>query len=180
MEIIGEEWDVLGLHDIGCEEDVPETQMTIEGNSRQKAEWVCAHYGVDCFSDDTGLEVEALNGEPGVRSARYAGEQHDMKANLKLLMKKMDGVENRRARFRTVVTLVQNGKVIQFEGVVNGTIGKDLKGDNGFGYDPVFIPEGGNRTFAEMTDEEKNAISHRGKAMQKLKAYLDAQKKTGI
>ncbi len=172
-EIIGSAFDVLGLDDIGCHEEIPETQPTIEGNSRQKARWLNEHYGVDCFSDDTGLEVEALNGAPGVRSARYATDGHDMDANVALLLKNLQGVNNRKARFRTVVTLILNGEEHQFEGIVEGHITCQRSGNEGFGYDPVFVPEGESRTFAEMSDNEKNAISHRGRAMRLLARFLN-------
>lgn len=171
--IIGPAFDVLGLDDIGCHEEIPETQPTIEGNSRQKAQWLKRRYGVDCFSDDTGLEVEALDGAPGVRSARYATDGHDMDANVTLLLKNMQGVNNRKARFRTVVTLILNGEEHQFEGVVEGHITCQRSGNEGFGYDPVFVPEGESRTFAEMSDDEKNAISHRGRALRLLARFLN-------
>ena len=171
-EIIGSAYNVVGLKDIACNDDIPETQPTLEGNSLQKAQWVKQNYGVDCFSDDTGLEVEALNGAPGVHSARYANGTHDMAANLDLLMRNMEGVTNRKARFRTVVTLLLGDECHQFEGIVNGHIALRRGGSEGFGYDPVFIPEGESRTFAEMTDEEKNAISHRGRAMRQLADFL--------
>lgn len=165
---------LLSLKDVGCEEELPENQKTLEGNSLQKAEYVCQNYNVDCFADDTGLEVIALDGEPGVYSARYAGEERDSVKNMMLLLKNLEDKENRKAQFRTVISLCINGKMKQFEGVVKGTIATEFKGDKGFGYDPIFIPDGYETTFAEMSLAEKNKISHRGIAVQKLVDYLMA------
>jgi XTP/dITP diphosphohydrolase len=162
------------LSEIGCTVDLPETQPTLEGNARQKAAYVWEHFGVSCFADDTGLEVAALNGEPGVLSARYAGPQRDSFENMQLLLERLQGQTNRSARFRTVISLVLNGEWHQFEGMVNGRITEQLSGEKGFGYDPVFIPEGHTRTFAQMALEEKNALSHRGRAVAKLVAFLQA------
>lgn len=160
------------LAQIGCNEELPETQTTLEGNARQKAQYVFEHFEINCFADDTGLEVEALNGEPGVYSARYAGEQRNNLDNIKLLLEKLQGQSNRKARFRTIITLILDGEYFDFEGVVEGKITEEVRGKEGFGYDPVFVPDGYNKTFAEMTSEEKNQISHRGKAIEKLVAYL--------
>ncbi|MCC8177395.1 MAG: RdgB/HAM1 family non-canonical purine NTP pyrophosphatase [Bacteroidales bacterium] len=166
------EWEVVSLSDLGCHEDIPETGATLEDNALQKAQWVAQKYGVDCFADDTGLEVYSLGGEPGVRSARYAGEGHDSQANMKKLLERLEGQVDRRARFRTVIALIRNGQVQQMDGVVEGTIRLEPSGVGGFGYDPVFQPENKEVTFAEMSAEEKNSISHRGRAMAKLKAIL--------
>ncbi len=164
---------LLGLEQIGCNEELPEEQKTLEGNSLQKAEYVCQKYKINCFADDTGLEVIALDGEPGVFSARYAGEERDSVKNMNLLLEKLQDKENRNAQFRTVISLCLDGKVKQFEGIVKGTIIKEFKGDAGFGYDPVFVPEGYDQTFAEMSLAEKNKISHRGIAVRKLADFLN-------
>ncbi len=169
-------FEIIGLDDIGCEEELPETSPTIDGNALEKARYVHRNYQVDCFSEDTGLEVEALDGAPGVYSARYAGPANDAEANMTLLLSNMKGVENRKARFRTVIALILDGKEHTFEGVVNGQVIHIKKGRGGFGYDPIFMPDGYNRTFAQMTVEEKNAISHRGQAIAKLKAFLEGAK----
>jgi XTP/dITP diphosphohydrolase len=173
--LLGEQYEIKSLKDIGCEEDIPETSPTIEGNALQKARYVVEHYGFDCFSEDTGLEVTALNGEPGVYSARYAGAGKDPEANIDLLLKKLEGTENREARFRTVIALIQNGEEHTFEGIVKGRITRNRQGKGGFGYDPVFIPEGYERSFAEMSRSEKNAVSHRGRAIRKFLAFLQQQ-----
>lgn len=166
---------LLSLADIGCEEELPETQDTLEGNARQKAEYVLHNYGVACFADDTGLEVTALNGEPGVYSARYAGPQRRAEDNVAKLLQELQGAADRSARFRTVVALASaDGSVHEFAGEVGGTIIEEARGAGGFGYDPVFVPaEGNGRTFAEMTGTEKNRISHRARAVAKLLAYLN-------
>jgi len=166
-------YKLLSLEDIGCLVELPEEQDTIEGNSRQKAMYVWDNYQVNCFADDTGLEVKALNGAPGVYSARYAGPQRDNSDNIKHLLQNMKGETNREAQFRTCITLILNGQEHQFEGIVTGHITEEWKGDKGFGYDPVFIPSGYSRTFAEMDASEKNAISHRGIATQKLISFLN-------
>lgn len=166
--------EILSLADISCEDDIPETADTLEGNALIKARWVKEHYGYDCFADDTGLEVDALGGQPGVYSARYAGPDHDSKANMKLLLQNLNGVENRDARFRTVIALVMNGEEHLFEGIVNGHITETASGMSGFGYDPVFCPEGHQETFAEMTAEAKNKISHRGRAVACLLDYFSS------
>jgi XTP/dITP diphosphohydrolase len=163
---------LLSLKDIGCFEDVPETQTTIEGNAKQKAEYIKLHYGFDCFADDTGLEVEALNNEPGVYSARYAGEQRDANDNMNLLLKNLTDKANRNAQFKTVIALHLNGELKTFTGICKGTITKEKSGAKGFGYDPIFKPEGFEQTFAEMNLEEKNKIGHRGKAVLQLVMFL--------
>ena len=160
------------LAQIGCTEELPETQDTLEGNSKQKAAYVFEHFQINCFADDTGLEVYALNNEPGVYSARYAGPQRNNLNNIELLLKNLKGKTDRRARFRTSITLVLDEEYFQFDGIVEGTIIEEMRGANGFGYDPVFVPEGSDKTFAEMSAEEKNKISHRGRAIAKLVAYL--------
>lgn len=170
--ILGDEFELLGLKDIGCNEEIPEDHPTLEGNARQKAFYVYDKYGYSCFADDTGLEVEALNNEPGVFSARYAGEDKNPQANMDKLLEKMAKINNRKARFRTVISLVTNGDEKQFEGIVKGEITRQKQGGSGFGYDPVFLPEGFTKTFAEMELEQKNKISHRGRAVQKLVRYL--------
>lgn len=170
--ILDGQFNILGLDSIGCTEDIPETQPTIEGNALQKAEYVVEHYGVDCFAEDTGLEIDALNGEPGVYSARYAGPQRDSEANIRLALSKLKGKENRGAQFKTVIALIQNGQTTTFEGIVRGKIIEEKRGSGGFGYDPVFVPEGYELTFAEMDTETKNKISHRAIAVEKLKEFL--------
>ncbi|MCX2738595.1 non-canonical purine NTP diphosphatase [Pontibacter anaerobius] len=165
-------YELLSLQDIGCNEELPEEQDTLEGNSRQKAEYVWDNYSVSCFADDTGLEVEALNGEPGVYSARYAGPQRSDADNINKLLESLQGQQNRRARFRTSITLILDGQQHQFEGIVTGSIATEWQGDKGFGYDPVFIPDGHDRTFAQMSAGEKNAISHRGRATEELVRFL--------
>ena len=171
-EILGEGFELVTPADFGITEDIPETAETLEGNALQKARYVYSKTGLDCFADDTGLEVEALNGAPGVRSARYAGDEHDFDANNALLLKNLEGESNRKARFRTVIALILGGKEYLFEGKVEGTIIDHMTGSEGFGYDPMFVPEGETRTFAEMSAEEKNAISHRGRAVAKLVEFL--------
>lgn len=163
---------LLSLSDIGCEVELPETGDTLEANAFQKASYVFEHYGVTCFADDTGLEVEALDGAPGVFSARYAGPQKQSDDNIDLLLKNLTGKQNRRAQFRTVIALIGPNVRAQFTGVVTGTILTERRGTGGFGYDPVFLPDGFSKTMAEMSMEEKNAISHRGRAIEKLVAWL--------
>ena len=167
---------ILSLNDIDCTEDIPETQPTIEGNASQKAFYVYENYNNNCFADDTGLEIEALDGRPGVLSARYAGEAKNADDNMKKILLEMQDVTNRKARFKTVISLVIDGKEELFEGVVNGTILTQKRGEKGFGYDPIFQPEGSDKTFAEMDLDEKGKISHRGIAVAKLVAYLSALK----
>ncbi|GAB3287428.1 Maf family protein [Hymenobacter tenuis] len=171
--------ELLSLADIGCQEELPETQDTLEGNARQKAQYVWDHFGVACFADDTGLEVEALNGDPGVYSARYAGPQRSATDNVQKLLQELSGHANRAAQFRTVVALVQpDGQVLDFAGMVPGRITEELRGHEGFGYDPIFQPtEGDGRTFAQMTLAEKNSISHRARAVAKLVQYLQEEVK---
>lgn len=172
--MLSDQFEVVSLKDIGCTEDIPETRPTIEGNALQKAEYVKEKFGLDCFSEDTGLEVDALGGEPGVRSARYAGEGRSSEANMDLLLEKLKDQSNRKARFRTVIALILNGKTHTFEGIAGGNIRTERSGAGGFGYDPIFEPEGHSVTFAEISSEEKNRISHRGKAVRKLTAFLEA------
>lgn len=163
----------MSLADIGCNEDIPETAGTLDGNALMKAQYIKEHYGMDCFSDDTGLEIDALGGEPGVYSARYGGVAHDSERNMDKVLAKMEGVSERSARFRTVIVLIEGDKVSKFEGKVEGRILTERHGAEGFGYDPIFAPvEADGRTFAEMTAQEKNAISHRGRATAALVKYL--------
>jgi XTP/dITP diphosphohydrolase len=164
---------VLSLEDIGCSEELPETGDTLEANSAQKARYVWEHYRIPCFADDTGLEVEALGGEPGVYSARYAGPQRKDADNIDLLLAKLQDKTDRQARFRTLITYIDaRGQEFQFDGKVEGEILPARQGDGGFGYDPIFAPEGSERSFAQMSLEEKNAISHRGRAVKKLVDFL--------
>jgi XTP/dITP diphosphohydrolase len=165
---------LLSLADIGCTEDIPETSPTIEGNASQKAFYVYEKYGRNCFADDTGLEVAALNGMPGVMSARYAGDAKDANANMDKLLKELGTMNDRRARFKTVISLVLDGKETLFEGIVDGRILEDKRGAQGFGYDPVFLADGFNRSFAEMELQEKNLISHRAAAIKKLVKFLSS------
>ena len=167
---------ILSLSDIGCFEELPETRDTLEGNSLQKAEYVFTNFSIPCFADDTGLEVPALNNAPGVYSARYAGSQRNSDDNIELLLKNLNGTANRQAQFRTIITLIGLDKIYTFEGIVKGTIANERKGAGGFGYDPVFIPEGHARSFGEMSLEEKNQMSHRAIAVQKLISFLTAFK----
>ncbi len=171
---LGDTFTIKTLRDIGCTDELPETTGTIPGNSRQKADYVWTHIGVSCFADDSGLEVDALNGEPGVDSAHYSGSR-DHGRNVQKLLANLLGQTNRRARFVTVFTLVLHGVEHQFEGVVNGQITSEPRGTGGFGYDPIFLPDGYEQTFAEMTIEEKNAMSHRARALTKMVAYLKEQ-----
>ena len=168
---------VLSLADINCHDEIPETADTLEGNALIKAHWVKDKYGFDCFADDTGLMVDALDGGPGVYSARYAGEHCSPDDNIALLLEKLNGEKNRKARFVTVVALIYDGKEYLFEGEVKGVIAQEHCGKSGFGYDPVFVPENSSLSFAEMTSEEKNSISHRGRAMSKLALFLNSADK---
>ena len=182
--ILGESIEVLSLKDIGCDIDIPETGTTLEANALQKAQFIYDHYHMDCFADDTGLEVDALNGAPGVYSARYAGgEGHDSEANMTKLLHELGNNNNRKARFRTVIALIQKKDVCpcgctsikqihQFEGIVNGEIIRERRGGEGFGYDPIFQPEGYDKTFAELGMDIKNHISHRARAVAKLAEFL--------
>ena len=171
-DILGGSFRIASLKEIGCTDDISETADTLEGNALQKARYVKDKFGYDCFADDTGLEVEALGGAPGVFSARYAGPGHDSEANMRKLLKELEGKTNRQAQFRTVVALLLDGEEYTFEGIVRGTILTERRGTAGFGYDPVFVPEGYAETFAEMGSEEKNRISHRARAVQKLADFL--------
>lgn len=174
--ILGDKIEVLSLKDINCDADIPETADTLEGNAALKAEYIYKNYGLDCFADDTGLEVEALGGAPGVYSARYAGgDGHDSEANMRKLLKKLDGEQNRKAQFRTAICLIEQGEEHLFEGIVKGSIIEQKRGASGFGYDPVFMPEGYEETFAEMGNAEKNKISHRARAVEKLCEYLNGK-----
>ena len=171
-DIVGDKYEILGLKDIGWDVDIPETSDTLEGNAEIKARFIKEHYGYDCFADDTGLEVEVLDGAPGVMSARYAGDNHDSLANMEVLLSNMKDKENRKARFRTVIALNINDEIKLMDGIVNGVITHSPQGDKGFGYDPIFKPDGYEETFAMMNSELKNSISHRGKATSKLIEYL--------
>lgn len=177
-EIVGHKFNILSLAQIGCHDDIPETASTIEGNAEMKARYVKQHYGYDCFSDDTGLEIDALGGEPGVYSARYAGPGHDSEANIDKVLAKLQGVppERRTARFRTAVALLQGQQLHIFEGKVEGHILTERHGTGGFGYDSIFAPvEGQGLTFAQMQPQEKNAMSHRGRAVARLVQFLASQ-----
>ena len=173
--IISDKIKIVSLSDIGCHDDIPETADTLEGNALLKAAYIKKHFGYDCFADDTGLEVEALNGEPGVRSARYAGYAHDSNANIAKLLHALEGQLNRKARFRTVIAFIGNDKTTCFEGIINGEIIEEKRGETGFGYDPVFIPDGYSQTFAELGAEIKNKISHRAIAVCKLAEHLEIE-----
>lgn len=171
--ILGDAYEVLSLSELGVHEDIPETADTLEGNALMKAQYIHDHYGIDCFADDTGLEVKALGGEPGVHSARYAdnGPGHDSEANIDKLLTKLSGIDNRKARFRTIVALILNGETHLFEGEVRGTILNERQGKGGFGYDPIFMPDGFDLSFAQLGDE-KNVISHRAIALARLTSFL--------
>ena len=170
--IVGDKVEVLSLNDIGCHDDIPETADTLQGNALIKARYIYEKFGVDCFTDDTGLEVEALDGAPGVYSARYAGEECDSEANMQKLLQNLTGKSNRNAQFRTVIALIIKGEEKLFNGIVKGTITEEKRGDSGFGYDPVFVPEGFSESFAQMSGDMKNSISHRYRATQELSNYL--------
>ena len=183
-DILGSDYEVVSLKEIGCDVDIPETGNTLEENALQKAQYVYDHYHVSCFADDTGLEVEALDGAPGVHSARYAeGTDHDSEANMAKLLRELDGKENRQARFRTVICYIEKQdvspcvctsikKIHQFEVIFNGNTATEKHGTEGFGYDPIFVPEGYDQSFAELGEEIKNGISHRARAVAKLVEYL--------
>ena len=183
-DILGSDYEVVSLKAIGCDVDIPETGNTLEENALQKAQYVYDHYHLSCFADDTGLEVEALDGAPGVHSARYAeGTDHDSEANMAKLLRELDGKENRKARFRTVICYIEKKdvcpcgctsikKIHQFDGIVNGSIATEKHGTEGFGYDPIFVPEGYDQSFAQLGEEIKNSISHRARAVAKLAEYL--------
>lgn len=170
--IVGDKVEVLSLNDIGCHDDIPETADTLQGNALIKARYIHEKFGVDCFADDTGLEVEALDGAPGVYSARYAGEECDSEANMQKLLQNLTGKSNRNAQFRTVIALIIKGEEKLFNGIVKGTITEEKRGDSGFGYDPVFVPEGFSESFAQMSGDMKNSISHRYRATLELSNYL--------
>ena len=183
-DILGSDYEVVSLKEIGCNVDIPETGNTLEENALQKAQYVYDHYHLSCFADDTGLEVEALDGAPGVHSARYAeGTDHDSEANMAKLLRELDGKENRKARFRTVICYIEKKdvcpcgctsikKIHQFDGIVEGHIATEKQGTEGFGYDPIFVPEGYDQSFAQLGEEIKNSISHRARAVAKLAEYL--------
>lgn len=171
--ILGSSFEVMSLNELGCHDDIPETGTTLEENARQKAQYIYDKYHCNVFADDTGLEVDALGGKPGVYSARYAGgEGHDSEANMTKLLKNLEGETNRKAQFRTVIALILDGKTSLFDGIVEGEIIKERRGGEGFGYDPIFQPEGYDKTFAELGNDIKNTISHRARAVAKLAAFL--------
>ena len=171
-DIVGDRVEVLSLSDIDCNDDIPETADTLQGNALIKARYIYEKYGVDCFADDTGLEVEALDGAPGVYSARYAGEECDSEANMKKLLHNLTDKNNRNAQFRTVIALIINGEERLFNGIVKGVIATEKMGTSGFGYDPIFIPEGFSESFAQMDSSMKNSISHRYRATEELSKFL--------
>lgn len=174
--ILGQEFNIVSLNDIGCHDNIPETGNTLEENASQKSNYIASRYALDCFADDTGLEVDALGGQPGVHSARYAEEtDHDSQANMAKLLDKLGNNNNRKARFRTVISLIVHGKEYRFEGIVEGHIAHQPRGVRGFGYDPVFIPDGYDKSFAELGDEVKNQISHRARAVRKLAEHIKQQ-----
>jgi XTP/dITP diphosphohydrolase len=173
QSLIGDNFAIKSLRQIGCTEDIPETAPTLEGNALLKAQYVYNTFGKNCFADDTGLEIESLDGRPGVFSARYATDGHDFEANIDKVLEELTEVKNRKARFRTVIALILDGSVHYFEGIVTGEIISERKGIKGFGYDPVFLPDGYDRTFAEMPLPEKNKISHRARAVNKLVDFLN-------
>ena len=174
--ILESEYQIVSLSDLNCTDDIAETADTLEGNALIKAKYIHEKFGLDCFADDTGLEIEALNGAPGVFSARYAGENHDAQKNMAKVLDLMSGSDNRKACFRTVVALIQGNTTCFFEGKINGKISRQASGRSGFGYDPIFVPEGYELSFAELSSEEKNLISHRALAVQKLTDYLRQKK----
>lgn len=176
-DILGNDFEIVSLAELGCFDDIPETADTLEDNALQKAHYISDRYGVDCFADDTGLEVEAFNGGPGIYTARFGtmngyGDSHDAEANTRCLLDKLNGAENRKAQFRTAIALIMDGKEYLFEGIVRGEIATEKRGDKGFGYDPVFIPEDYGLTFAELGVDVKNEISHRARAVKKLAEFL--------
>jgi len=172
QNMLGRDFEILSLEEIGCHEELPEEQDTLEGNSEQKARYVYDNYGINCFADDTGLEIDALAGAPGVYSARYAGPQRSSEDNMFKLLNELKDKGDRSGQFRTIVSLVLAGELHHFEGVVKGSILSEKRGEGGFGYDPVFVPEGYSKTFAEMDMQQKNQISHRGLAVKKLVGFL--------
>ena len=170
--IVGDRVEILSLNDIDCHDEIPETADTLQGNALIKARYIYEKYAVNCFADDTGLEVDALNGEPGVYSARYAGEECNSEANMQKLLQNLTGKKERSAQFRTVIALIIDGEEKIFNGIVKGNISTEKKGNSGFGYDPIFVPEGYSESFAQMGSEEKNSISHRFRATEQLSNYL--------
>ncbi len=168
--------ELISLKDIGCKDDIPETQHTIKRNSIQKVNYINSKYNLDCFADDTGLEISALNGDPGVLSARYAGSERNSKKNIEKVLKNLINIKNRNARFKTVIALSYKGEILTFEGVCEGVISNEIQGNGGFGYDPIFKPKGINKTFAELSFDEKNKISHRAIAIKKLIDYFNKLK----
>lgn len=170
--ILGDLFELKTLNEIGCKDELPETTDTIEGNSHQKAEYIWEHFGLNCFADDSGLEITALNGAPGVHSAYYSGTRNHQ-LNIERVLSELQGQEDRRAQFKTVITLILNGQAWQFEGIVKGNLLHRPQGTEGFGYDPIFVPEGHSRTFAEMSLEEKGQLSHRARAFAKLVNFLE-------
>ena len=173
QSLIPKEIEIISLNEIGCSEDIPETGDTLEANAFQKAHYIKDNFNYDCFADDTGLEIDELNGDPGVYSARYAGPERNANANMNKVLNELKGKKNRKAQFRTAIALILNGEEHLFEGKVEGYISKDKQGNEGFGYDPIFIPENDIRSFAQMSMQEKGAISHRGRAVRNLVAYLN-------
>ena len=172
--ILGSSLSIKTLNELGFFEDIPEDSLTLQGNASQKSHFLFDKFGCNCFADDTGLEVEALDGAPGIYSARYAGEAKDPEANMRKLLKELEGKESRKARFRTVISLIWEGQEYFFEGIVEGVILTEKRGEEGFGYDPIFQPDGYDRSFAQLTMQEKNEISHRGRAVQKLLQFLQS------
>ncbi len=170
--LLPESYELLTLNDIEITEEIPETSDTLEGNAKQKSEYILHNFGLDCFADDTGLEIPALNNEPGVKSARYAGEHRNSEDNMQLVLSRLEGKNDRSSRFRTVISLELNGQQHLFEGIVNGAIRTEKSGDGGFGYDPIFEPENCGRTFGEMSLDEKNQYSHRARAFEKMITFL--------
>ncbi len=175
--IAGPHWNIVSLHDLGCTEEIPETAETLQGNALQKARFVNDRYGINCFADDTGLEIEALGGRPGIYSARYAGDHCSFADNMNKVLAEMKGLSNRKACFKTVIALLWDNRTCFFEGRIDGTIIETPRGAAGFGYDPVFVPDGYDKTFAEMDESEKNRISHRGLAISKLLDFLNGLEK---
>ena len=173
QSLIPKEIEIISLNEIGCNEDIPETGDTLEANAFQKAHYIKDNFNYDCFADDTGLEIDELNGDPGVYSARYAGPERNANANMNKVLNELKGKKNRKAQFRTAIALILKGEEHLFEGKVEGYISKDKQGNEGFGYDPIFIPENNIRSFAQMSMQEKGAISHRGRAVKKLVTYLN-------
>ncbi len=171
--LLGEKFQLQTLKEIGCFDEIPETTNTFDGNSLQKAMYVWERFRINCIADDSGLEVDALNGEPGVFSARYAGEHGNHEKNITKLLQNLGGIEHRSAQFRSVITLIINGVANNFEGIIRGKITNERRGSQGFGYDPIFVPDGYDRTFAEMSMEEKNPISHRGLAVAQMIDFLE-------